>query len=97
MHAPSGGESSLLSNNVTKPGHACPQEQAALAASLSPEADNTSGKAAQHKEQLQHDLATAVKAEAEKTREIQSLGMLVLFRVVYGCHMVTTCVSQNSI
>lgn len=82
-------KSSLLSHNTAKPGDACPQEQAASAASPSPKTDSTSGKAAQstHKqEQLQRDLAAAVQAEAEKTRDIQSLGMLGL-----GRPMAATC------
>ena len=91
--------SSLLSHNTIKPGDACPQEQAAPAASPLPKAGKTPGKAAQHthkQEQLQRYLAAAVKAEAEKTRDIQALGMLGLFGRAYGCHMYTTCVSQST-
>ncbi len=68
----------VVTHKTAKPGHACPQEQAASFASPSPEADNTSGEAAPHTHeqlQLQRDLAAAVKGEAEKTRDIQSLGM----------------------
>ncbi len=87
VHVPSGRKSSPLSHNTAKPGDACPQEQAASAASPSSEAGNTSGKAAQHTHeqlQLQRDLAAAVKAEAEKTRDIQSLGMLGLLGLAYA-------------
>ncbi len=81
MRVPSGRKSSLLPHSTAQPCDACLQEQAASAAPPSSEAGNTSGKAAQHtheQEQLQRDLTAAVKAEAEKTRDIKSLGMLGL-------------------
>ncbi len=92
-------KSSLLSHSTAQSLDACPQEQAASAAPPSSEAGSASGKAAQqtHKQdQLQRNLTAVVKAEAEKTRDIQSLGMLGVLGVAYARQVESSCLSHNS-